>query len=175
MKVLLINGSPKANGNTALALKEMEKVFLEEGIEVKYLHVGNQLLSGCVACGACRKTGKCAFNDVVNDAAALLEECDVITGYMLYAPATFIIKGSMALLCGFLLKKLQGKKTAYILSALAAECLMVLGYFLYEAIFLGLGFGAAAGILGNAGQGALGAVIFCVLFPVIKKVIGKHL
>ena len=76
MKVLLINGSPKANGNTALALKEMEKVFLEEGIEVKYLHVGNQLLSGCVACGACRKTGKCAFNDVVNDAAALLEECD---------------------------------------------------------------------------------------------------
>lgn len=100
---------------------------------------------------------------------------DVITGYMLYAPATFIIKGSMALLCGFLLKKLQGKKTAYILSALAAECLMVLGYFLYEAIFLGLGFGAAAGIVGNAGQGALGAVIFCVLFPVIKKVIGKHL
>ena len=100
---------------------------------------------------------------------------DVITGYMLYAPATFIIKGSMALLCGFLLKKLQGKKTAYILSALAAECLMVLGYFLYEAIFLGLGFGAAAGIMGNAGQGALGAVIFCVLFPVIKKVIGKHL
>ena len=100
---------------------------------------------------------------------------DVITGYMLYAPATFIIKGSMALLCGFLLKKLQGKKTAYILSALAAECLMVLGYFLYEAIFLGLGFGAAAGIMGNAGQGALGAVIFCVLFPLIKKVIGKHL
>ena len=100
---------------------------------------------------------------------------DVITGYMLYAPATFMIKGSMALLCGFLLKKLQGKKTAYILSALAAECLMVLGYFLYEAIFLGLKFGAAAGIMGNAGQGALGAVIFCVLFPVIKKVIGKHL
>ena len=100
---------------------------------------------------------------------------DVITGYMLYAPATFMIKGSMALLCGFLLKKLQGKKTAYILSALAAECLMVLGYFLYEAIFLGFGFGAAAGIMGNAGQGALGAVIFCVLFPVIKKVIGKHL
>ena len=100
---------------------------------------------------------------------------DVITGYMLYAPATFIIKGSMALLCGFLLKKLQGKKTAYILSALAAECLMVLGYFLYEAIFLGLKFGAAAGIMGNAGQGALGAVIFCVLFPVIKKIAGKHL
>ena len=89
MKVLLINGSPKANGNTALALKEMEKVFLEEGIEVHYLHVGNQLLSGCVACGACRKTGKCAFNDVVNDAAALLEECDgmVVGSPVYYASA----------------------------------------------------------------------------------------
>ncbi|MBR6526156.1 MAG: flavodoxin family protein [Clostridia bacterium] len=89
MKVLLINGSPKANGNTFLALKEMEKVFLEEGIEVKYLHVGNQLLSGCVACGACRKTGKCAFNDVVNDAAALLEECDgmVVGSPVYYASA----------------------------------------------------------------------------------------
>lgn len=89
MKVLLINGSPKANGNTFLALKEMEKVFLEEGIEVKYLHVGNQLLSGCVACGACRKTGKCAFNDVVNDAAVLLEECDgmVVGSPVYYASA----------------------------------------------------------------------------------------
>ncbi len=89
MKVLLINGSPRANGNTFLALKEMEKVFLSEGIEVEYLHVGNQLLSGCVACGACGRTGKCAFNDVVNDAAALLEQCDgmVVGSPVYYASA----------------------------------------------------------------------------------------
>lgn len=51
MKVLMINGSPKAEGNTAAALKEMEKVFAKEGIETVSLQVGNQVVQGCIACG----------------------------------------------------------------------------------------------------------------------------
>ena len=78
MKVLLINGSPKSNGNTALSLAEMEKVFLEEGIEVEIVHVGNKAIRGCVACGYCYKNGKCAFDDLVNETASKFEECDGI-------------------------------------------------------------------------------------------------
>ena len=89
MKVLLINGSPKANGNTDLALREMEKVFAAEGVEVQYLHVGNKPLAGCIACGGCRKSGQCVMNDCVNEAAQLLEECDgmVVGSPVYYASA----------------------------------------------------------------------------------------
>lgn len=52
MKVLLINGSPKANGNTATALNEMVKVFEKEGIETEIVQVGNLPIRGCVACGS---------------------------------------------------------------------------------------------------------------------------
>ena len=89
MKVLMINGSPRANGNTALALKEMEKIFLEEGIEVETLHIGNKAIRGCVACGACGKKGKCAFDDIVNEAAPKFEACDglVVGSPVYYASA----------------------------------------------------------------------------------------
>ena len=53
MKVLMINGSPRPNGNTALALGEMEKIFTQEGIETELLHVGNKDIRGCIACGTC--------------------------------------------------------------------------------------------------------------------------
>ena len=53
MKVLMINGSPKKNGNTSIALQEMEKIFAEEGIETEILHVGNKPVRGCIACGQC--------------------------------------------------------------------------------------------------------------------------
>ena len=58
MKVLLINGSPKAHGNTAFALSQMAEVFADQGIEAEIIHVGNQAIRGCVACGSCGKTGK---------------------------------------------------------------------------------------------------------------------
>jgi multimeric flavodoxin WrbA len=76
MKVLMINGSPKANGNTATALKEMEKIFLQEGIEVETVQVGHLPVRGCIACQACKKTGKCAFDDIVNVLAEKLEASD---------------------------------------------------------------------------------------------------
>ena len=89
MKVLLINGSPKANGNTALALREMEQIFAQQGIETEWIHVGNQAIRGCVACVSCRKTGKCAIDDLVNEAAPKLAACDgmVIGSPVYYASA----------------------------------------------------------------------------------------
>ncbi len=89
MKVLMINGSPRVNGNTNVALREMEKVFVAEGIEVEILHVGNQAIRGCIACGSCGKTGKCVFDDMVNEAASKFEECDglVVGSPVYYASA----------------------------------------------------------------------------------------
>ncbi len=76
MKVLLLNGSPHAQGNTALALREMLPTFEENGIETELMHIGNQSIRGCVACRGCAKTGKCVFDDAVNEAAAKFEQAD---------------------------------------------------------------------------------------------------
>ncbi len=85
MKVLMINGSPRKDGNTARALYEMEKVFASEGIEVVNMQVGNQPVQGCMACGMCSKTGVCVIDDCVNEAAEILEECDgVVVGSPVY-------------------------------------------------------------------------------------------
>ena len=86
MKVLLINGSPRANGNTALALREMIAVFEQEGVEVEYLQIGNKAIRGCMACGACIKTGRCIAEDAVNEAAPLFEACD---GVVLASPVHY--------------------------------------------------------------------------------------
>ena len=76
-KVLLINGSPHPDGCTAAALKEMITVFEKEGIETELLQVGSQNIRGCIACGYCRRNGKCVFdNDPVNAAASKFETAD---------------------------------------------------------------------------------------------------
>jgi len=89
MKVLLVNGSPRVKGNTALALEEMVKVFAEEGIETEVLHVGNKDIRGCIACGQCGKLEKCVFDDMVNEGATKLAECDgiVVASPVYYASA----------------------------------------------------------------------------------------
>ncbi len=85
MKILLINGSPRANGNTAIALHEMEKVFASEGVETEYIHVGNKPIRGCMACGACANAGKCVFDDIVNEVAPKFEQCDgIVVGSPVY-------------------------------------------------------------------------------------------
>ena len=85
MKVLLINGSPKQNGNTALALEEMKKIFEQENIETEFIHVGNKDIRGCIACGTCSQRGKCVFDDLVNEYASKLEACDgVVVGSPVY-------------------------------------------------------------------------------------------
>ena len=76
MKVLIINGSPRKNGNTGIALEQMEAVFAEEGIEVTSVQVGHEVVRGCVACNGCAKLGRCVYDDCVNQLAPLFEEAD---------------------------------------------------------------------------------------------------
>lgn len=89
MKVLLINGSPHGKGNTYIALHEMENVFAAENVETELVHIGNQGIRGCIACGSCAKTGKCVFDDTVNEIARKFEECDglVVGSPVYYASA----------------------------------------------------------------------------------------
>ena len=89
MKVLLINGSPKAKGNTAYALCQMAEVFANQGIETQTIQVGNQDIRGCIACAGCAKTGKCVFDDAVNEAAEAFLEADglVLASPVYYASA----------------------------------------------------------------------------------------
>ena len=87
MKVLLINGSPKRDGNTALALREMGQIFTQEGVEVETVHVGTQNIRGCIACGGCFRQGKCVFDDLVNDVAEKFRDADglVVASPVYYA------------------------------------------------------------------------------------------
>ena len=89
MKVLMINGSPRINGNTETALKEMEKIFAEDGIEVEIVQIGGKAVRGCVACGTCSVKGSCVFDDIVNELAPKFEECDglVVASPVYYASA----------------------------------------------------------------------------------------
>ncbi len=89
MKVLMINGSPHAKGNTAAALEEMQKIFDEEGIETVILHIGNKDIRGCIACGSCFEKGKCVFDDLVNETTPRFEESDglVVGSPVYYASA----------------------------------------------------------------------------------------
>ena len=89
MKVLMINGSPHSEGNTYIALQEMEKIFAEAGIETELVHIGNKDIRGCIACNSCAQTGRCVFDDCVNEIAPKFEACDglVIASPVYYASA----------------------------------------------------------------------------------------
>ena len=89
LHVLMLNGSPRANGNTSIALREMEKIFTESGVAVETVQVGNHAVRGCVACNGCAKLGKCVFDDVVNELALKFEQADglVVASPVYYASA----------------------------------------------------------------------------------------
>ncbi len=76
MKVLMINGSPRADGNTAIALEEMRAVFAREGVETRLVQVGQLAVRGCTACGRCRELGRCVYDDAVNELAAEFETAE---------------------------------------------------------------------------------------------------
>lgn len=89
MKVLIINGSPRVNGNTSIAVREVEAVLKEEGIEVKTVQIGNKDIRGCIACGRCSELGKCAIDDTVNELAEEFESADglIVASPVYYASA----------------------------------------------------------------------------------------
>ena len=97
MKVLLLNGSPKPNGNTAHALREMADVFAQEGVEAEIIQIGNQDIRGCIACGSCGRNGKCVFDDAVNAIAPKFEAADglVIGSPVYYASANATLMAFM--------------------------------------------------------------------------------
>lgn len=86
MKVLLINGSPHENGCTYTALSEVAKVLETEGIETQIFQIGKKPVRGCIACGACGKLGKCAFDDdPANEMMRLMQEADgIVIGSPVY-------------------------------------------------------------------------------------------
>ena len=93
---------------------------------------------------------------------------DLLGGYGHYAPGTLVIKGCMALVAALIVKAMKESKASYVISAVVSEVIMVAGYFVYEALALQLGMGAAAGVLANVGQGAVGLVIALVLMALLK-------
>ena len=97
MKVLLINGSPRKDGNTAIALNEMVKVFEKEGIETEIMNIGHKDIRGCIACGKCRQLGKCVFDDIVADAGEKLAQADglVVGSPVYYASANGTVTSFM--------------------------------------------------------------------------------
>ena len=100
---------------------------------------------------------------------------DVLAGYVAFVPGTLLIKAGVALIAGYIFKRgakpnASGSELVYMGAAcIAAEAFMVLGYFFYEAVLLGVGMGAAGGIIGNIGQGAAGSIIACVAAPVFRR------
>ncbi|MBR0147579.1 MAG: flavodoxin family protein [Lachnospiraceae bacterium] len=89
MKVLILNGSPREDGNTSVAVNELVKTFEEEGVETEVVRIGSQAIRGCVACGGCAQTGKCVFDDAVNDIAPKFEVSDglIVASPVYYASA----------------------------------------------------------------------------------------
>lgn len=85
MKVLLFNGSAHIDGCTARAFSELEKTLNENGIETERIEIGNKDVRGCIACGFCRKNGRCVFNDIVNEVAPKFAEADgIVVGTPVY-------------------------------------------------------------------------------------------
>lgn len=96
-KVLLINGSPNEHGCTYTALKEMIDVFDANGVETELVYLGKQPIAGCIACGKCYESGRCIFNDKVNE---IMDRIDEFDGIVLGSPVYYA--GPAGQLCAFL-------------------------------------------------------------------------
>lgn len=98
MKVLLVNGSPHAEGSTYTALAEVGTALAAAGVEVEWFYIGNELVRGCAGCGACAKLGRCAFeDDRANELARAIADAD---GLVLGSPVYYA--GPNGALCALL-------------------------------------------------------------------------
>ena len=89
MKLLFINGSPHKDGCTAAALREVSRTLEELGIETETHWVGNKPVPGCIACGSCKKTGACIYDDGVNELLARSHEWD---GLVVGSPGPSVLR-----------------------------------------------------------------------------------
>ncbi|MBO7452350.1 MAG: flavodoxin family protein [Clostridiales bacterium] len=123
-KVLMLNGSPRPNGNIALAFKEMESVFEENGVEYESILLGNKDIRGCIACETCRKTDKCVFDDIVNELAVKLKEADglVIGSPVYYGSANGTLMSALQRLFYSSHLDLKYKVGASVVSARRSGC-----------------------------------------------------
>ena len=99
---------------------------------------------------------------------------DLLSGYVVYVPATLVIKAAMAFAAGILFKKIHNKKAALVVSALTAELIMILGYFVYAMVIMGRGLAAAASVPGNIFQGIVGIVVSLILYFLLEKAWNKN-
>ena len=118
MKALLICGSPNQNGCTYTALEEVEKTLKKNNIETEMYQIGKKAISGCVACKACYKTGRCAINDRVNEIADRLDEFDaiIIGSPVYYASANGTLTAFLDRLFYSAGRKMSGKVGACVVS-----------------------------------------------------------
>ena len=122
MKVLLINGSPRAKGNTFIALSEVANTLQEAGVETQIVHIGTQAVRGCVACGACRKNNThCAFSDALYDELRQILD-EGIDGLVVGSPVYYA--GPNGSLCALLDRLFYscGSKMAYKPAASVVVC-----------------------------------------------------
>ena len=96
MKVLIINGSPRVNGNTSIAVNEMVKIFEKEGVEAEVVQIGTKDVRGCIACNSCGEKGKCVFDDIVNEIAPKFEAAD---GLVLASPVYYASANATLIAC----------------------------------------------------------------------------
>ena len=86
MKVLIINGSPRINGNSSRLVKELSDTFLKEGVETDIYQIGNKAIRGCMACGYCYEHGECVFKDDINDLSKRFNDAD---GLIIVSPVYY--------------------------------------------------------------------------------------
>lgn len=120
MKVLLINGSPRKEGNTHMALMEIAKQLIENDIEAEIVSIGTKAVQGCVACGQCAKTSRCTFDDELYN--KIRKNLDTIDGLIVGSPVYYA--GPNGSLCALLdrLFYSAGSKLAYKPAAAVAVC-----------------------------------------------------
>ena len=108
MKILVVNGSPHANGCTYTALCEVAAALEAEGMETEMIQVGTKPVSGCLGCGACIKTGKCVIDDVVNEFIEKAKEAD---GFVFGSPVHYA--GASGAITSFMDRAFYGKAAIY--------------------------------------------------------------